>query len=147
MKILKTGLFSFAISVMLLNCKTAAQDTSIKSISFTHTFGRGGATFINATKDSIESSARGGRTTEIPAFKKKINSKDWQNLVSGINISTLDKTKSGERRGHYDGPDQIFRIKTKEKEYEFYNVPEDSEGYQQLEKLKNSLENLLSQYK
>ena len=80
-------------------------------------------------------------------LKKKINAKDWEKLVSGINISTLEKTVSGERRGHYDGPDQIFRIVTAEKEYEIYNVPTESAGYKQLEKLKTELNNLLPQYK
>lgn len=147
MKIIKIGFILSAFSLLLLSCKTSAQNTSIESVSFTNTFGRGGRTFINATKDSLESSAQGGRTEEFPAFKKKINVKDWQKLVSGIDISVLEKTKSGEKRGHYDGPDQIFRIKTSTKEYEFYNVSQDSEGYKQLEKLKNNLENLLPQYK
>ncbi len=148
MKILKIGFVLSAMTMVLLSCTTTAQTTStIKSISYTHTFGRGGSTFITATKDSLESSARGGRTTEFPAIKKKINTADWQMLVSGINIAVLDKTQSGEKRGHYDGPDQIFRIQTADKEYEIYNVPTESAGYKQLEKLKKDLENLLPKYK
>jgi len=148
MKILKIGFVLSAMTMVLLSCTTTAQTTStIKSISYTHTFGRGGSTFITATKDSLESSARGGRTTEFPAIKKKINTADWQMLVSGINIAVLDKTQSGEKRGHYDGPDQIFRIRTADKEYEIYNVPTESAGYKQLEKLKKDLENLLPKYK
>lgn len=148
MKLLKIGFVLSAMTMVLLSCTTTAQTTStIKSISYTHTFGRGGSTFITATKDSLESSARGGRTTEFPAIKKKINAADWQMLVSGINISVLDKTQSGEKRGHYDGPDQIFRIQTADKEYEIYNVPTESAGYKQLEKLKKDLENLLPKYK
>jgi len=148
MKLLKIGFVLSAMTMVLLSCTTTAQTTSsIKSISYTHTFGRGGSTFITATKDSLESSARGGRTTEFPAIKKKINAADWQMLVSGINISVLDKTQSGEKRGLYDGPDQIFRIQTADKEYEIYNVPTESAGYKQLEKLKKDLENLLPKYK
>lgn len=147
MKIIKVGFVLSAFSLFLLSCKTTAQTTTIKSISYTHTMGRGGSTFINASKDSLESSARGGRTTEFPSIKKKINATDWQKLVSGINLSVLDKTQSGERRGHYDGPDQIFKIVTAEKEYEIYNVPEESAGFKQLEKLKTDLENLLPKYK
>jgi len=148
MKLLKIGFVLSAMTMVLLSCTTTAQTTStIKSISYTHTFGRGGSTFITATKDSLESSARGGRTTEFPAIKKKINAADWQMLVSGINIAVLDKTQSGEKRGHYDGPDQIFRIQTADKEYEIYNVPTESAGYKQLEKLKKDLENLLPKYK
>ena len=148
MKLLKIGFVLSAMTMFLLSCTTTAQTTStIKSISYTHTFGRGGSTFITATKDSLESSARGGRTTEFPAIKKKINTADWQMLVSGINIAVLDKTQSGEKRGHYDGPDQIFRIQTADKEYEIYNVPTESAGYKQLEKLKKDMENLLPKYK
>lgn len=148
MKIIKIGFVLSAISLFLLSCKTTAQTTSsIKSISYRHTMGRGGAMFINASKDSLESSARGGRTEEFPSFKKKINVQDWTKLVSGIDISVLEKTQSGERRGHYDGPDQIFTIVTDSKEYEFYNVPVGSVGYKQLEKLKTELNNLLPQYK
>lgn len=148
MKIIKIGFVLSALTMFLLSCKTTAQTTSsIKSVSYRHTMGRGGATFINASKDSLESSARGGRTEEFPNFKKKINTTDWTKLVSGIDISLLEKTQSGERRGHYDGPDQIFTIVTDSKEYEFYNVPADSPGYKQLEKLKTELNNLLPKYK
>ena len=148
MKIIKIGFVLSALTFFLLSCKTTAQTTSaIKSVSYRHTMGRGGATSINATKDSLESSARGGRTEEFPSFKKKINTQDWSKLVSGIDISLLEKTQSGERRGHYDGPDQIFTIVTDSKEYEFYNVPAESPGYKQLEKLKTELEKLLPQYR
>lgn len=148
MKIIKIGFVLSALTFFLLSCKTTAQTTSaIKSVSYRHTMGRGGATSINATKDSLESSARGGRTAEFPSFKKKINPKDWTKLVAGLDISLLEKTQSGEIRGHYDGPDQIFTIVTDSKEYEFYNVPTESPGYKQLEKLKTDLEKLLPQYR
>lgn len=148
MKIIKIGFVLSVLSLFLLSCKTTAQtNSSIKSISFTHTFGRGGTTSITATADSLESVARGGRTQQFPNISKKIIKKDWDKLVSGINLDVLDKTQSGERRGHYDGPDQIFRITTAEKEYEIYNVPTESAGYKQLEKLKTELNNLLPQYK
>jgi len=147
MKLLKIGLLASAFAMLLISCKTVAQNSTIESITLRNTYGRGGFTSITATKDSLTASSAGGRVTNYPNFNKKLNSKDWQKLVSGINISTLEKTKSGERRGHYDGADQIFRIKTSEKEYEFYNVPEESEGYKQLETLRTNLDNLLPQYK
>lgn len=148
MKIIKIGFVLSALSLFLLSCKTTAQTTSaIKSISYRHTMGRGGATSIIATNDSLTSSARGGRTTDFPNFKKKINPKDWSKLVSGINLTTLSNTKSGEIRGVYDGPDEIFKIVTDSQEYEIYNVPAESPGYKQLEKLKTELNNLLPQYK
>ncbi|UQB68726.1 hypothetical protein [Epilithonimonas zeae] len=146
MKIIKIGFILSALSLFLLNCKTAAQNTTITSVSYTHTAGRGGRTFINATKDSLESNKTGGRFEDYPVFKKKIDKKDWDKIVSDINISLLEKTQSGKARGYYDGPDHIYRITTTEKEYELINVPENSEGYKQIEKLKNNLDNLLKKY-
>ncbi|OJX30920.1 MAG: hypothetical protein BGO86_01580 [Chryseobacterium sp. 36-9] len=146
MKILKIGFILSVLAMLLINCKTSAQKTNITSVSYTHTAGRGGRSFINATKDSLESNKTGGRFEDYPVFKKKINQKDWDKIVADINISLLEKTKSGKARGHYDGPDDIFRITTTDKEYELINVPEGSEGYTQIQKLKNNLENLLKKY-
>lgn len=146
MKLLKIGIAASSVAMFLMSCKTVAQNTDITSVSYTHTAGRGGRTFINATKDSLESNKAGGRFEDYPVFKKKIDKKDWDKIVSDINISLLEKTKSGEKRGHYDGPDYIYHITTKDKEYELVNVPENSEGYQQIEKLKNNLDNLLKKY-
>ena len=147
MKIIKIGFVLSALSLFLLSCKTTAQTTAIKSITFMHTFGRGGSTSITATPDSLESVARGGRTQEFPNVNKKISKEDWNKLVNGLDIKLLDQTQRGERRGHYDGPDQIFQMLTTEKEYEFYNVPAESAGYKQLEKLKTDLNNLLPKAK
>jgi hypothetical protein len=146
MKILKIGFIVSAFAMLLTNCKTAAQNTNIVSVSYTHTAGRGGRTFINATKDSLESNKTGGRFEDYPVFKKKIEQKDWDKIVSGINLSLLEKTQSGKRQGMYDGPEHIFRVTTTEKEYEVVNVPTDSEGYKQIENLKNNLEDLLKKY-
>lgn len=147
MKILKIGFILSAISLFLMNCKTVAQNTKIESITIRNTYGRGGFTSITANKDSLASSSAGGRMTDFPNFNKKISANDWNKLVSGIDVSLLEKTQSGEKRGHYDGADQIFTIVTDSKEYEFYNVPAESAGYKQLEKLKTELNNLLPQYK
>lgn len=146
MKLLKIGIAASSVAMFLMSCKTVAKNTDITSVSYTHTAGRGGRTYISATKDSLESNKAGGRFEDYPVFKKKIDKKDWDKIVSDINISLLAKTKSGEKRGHYDGPDDIYRITTKDKEYELVNVPENSEGYQQIEKLKNNLDNLLKKY-
>lgn len=147
MKILKIGFILSALSLFLMNCKTVAQNMKIESVTIRNTYGRGGFTSITANKDSLASSSAGGRMTDFPNFNKKINISDWSKLVSGIDVSLLEKTQSGEKRGHYDGADQIFTIVTDTKEYEFYNVPAESAGYKQLEKLKTELNNLLPQYK
>ena len=147
MKIIKTGLFLSLFSLILLNCKTVAQSKNIISINYTNTYGRGGMTSITATKDSLETTGRGGRVPDFPNFKKKIDPKDWENLVSSIDVNTLEQTKNGGRRGVYDGNDEIIYIITADKEYEFYNVPKDTAGYTKLEKLKEKINSLFSQYK
>jgi hypothetical protein len=147
MKIIKIGFILSAFTLFLLSCKTTAQTTKIESVSIRNTYGRGGFTSITANKDSLVSSSAGGRITDFPNFSKKINAKDWGKLVSAIDLSLLEKTQSGPQRGHYDGADQIFNIVTDSKEYEFYNIPAESAGYKQLEKLKTELNKLLSQYK
>ncbi|MDP9954575.1 hypothetical protein J2X97_000212 [Epilithonimonas hungarica] len=147
MKILKIGLIASAFAMLLISCKTVAQSSQIESITFRNTYGRGGFTSITATKDSLIATSAGGRMTDYPNFNKKINSKDWEKLVSGLDISVIDKTQNGARRGVYDGHDEIFSIVTKDKEYEIFNASEDAQNYKQLEKLKTNLNNLLSQYK
>ena len=147
MKIIKIGFVLSALSLFLLSCKTTAQTTAIKSITFMHTFGRGRSTSLTATPEHLETVARGCRTQEFHNVNKKISKEDWNKLVNGLDIKLLDQTQSGERRGHYVGSDQIFHILTAEKEYEFYNVPAESAGYKQLEKKKKKLNNLLPQAK
>ncbi|MGV4414298.1 hypothetical protein [Chryseobacterium sp. T1] len=147
MKIIKISLLLSTVLLLAISCKTVAQKSNILSVSYMHTAGRGGSSSITATIDSLESSAVGGRFQDVPNFKKKINSKDWDQLVSKINISDLEKTESGRQQGIFDGPDAIFRIKTRDKEYEIYNPKESTQGYKQLNELRNSLNNLRSKYK
>lgn len=147
MKLLKITFILSAFSLFLLSCKSIAQNMNIQSVSYTNTYGRGGATFITANKDSLESSSVGGRVTDFPNFKKKISQKDWESLISGIDLKVLEQTENGKRRGLYDGNDEIFRIITSEKEYEILNADKDSENYKQLEKLKTNLNNMVSRYK
>jgi hypothetical protein len=91
------------------------------------------------------------RIKPVEDLKITLSSKENQSKRLGQNRcrhqhSLLEKTKSGKARGHYDGPDDIFRITTTDKEYELINVSEGSEGYKQIETLKNNLENLLKKY-
>ena len=123
MKILKIGLLASAFAMLLISCKTVAQNSTIESITLRNTYGRGGFTSITATKDSLTASSAGGRVTDYPNFNKKLNSKDWQKLVSAINISTLEKTKSGERRGHYEVRMKSSQLKRQKKNTNFITLP------------------------
>lgn len=147
MKVIKISLFLSTVLLLMISCKTVAQNSKIISVSYTHTAGRGGASSITATKDSLESSPMGARFRDLPKFTKKINSKDWEQLISKINLSVLEKTESGERRGVYDGPDSIYKVTTADKEYIIYNPIEEDQGYKQLKELQTNLNNLLSKYK
>jgi len=147
MKIVKTGLVLSILSLILLSCKTVAQKSNILSISYSHTAGRGGSMSITATKDSIEFTSFGRNFENTPNLTKKIDTKDWNQLVSGINLSVLEKTKTGDRRGIFDGSDAIFRVVTTDKEYELFNVPQESTGYDQLNKIRKALTNLTPKYK
>lgn len=148
MKVIKFSLILSVLSLIVLSCKTTAQTkNNILSISYSHTAGRGGSMSITATKDSIEFSSFGRNFESTPNLTKKIDVKDWDQLVSGINLSVLEKTQSGERQGIFDGPDSIFRVVTTEKEYELFNVPEGSVGFEQLNNVRKTLTNLTPKYK
>ena len=150
-KLLKiTGSLS-AIIFCLLSCNTTAQNTKnessiILSVSLTNTFGRGGTTTIIATKDSLISENNSITSREIPNFKRKIDSKEWNLITSTINLKTVELTQSGKSRGYYDGPDEIFEISTNDKKYTLTNVT-DSLQYKQLKNLKVLLKKLVSQKK
>ena len=54
MKLLKSGLILSVFAIFLISCKTVAQNSNIKSISYTNTYGRGGLTTVKVTKEAIE---------------------------------------------------------------------------------------------
>lgn len=130
----------------MLSCNGSAQlkkksADEITSISYRRTAGRGGSESVTATKDSLIASASGRMVETYPNFKRKMNATDWGKLVSMINISTLKTTVSGEGRGHYDGPDEFYEIKTAGKAYSLVNV-QDSVKAKQLTQVKNFLKKM-----
>lgn len=146
MKILKFAMILSAFGLLITSCKSAAQGSKIQSVSYTNTYGRGGSTTVIATKDTITAVGAGGRVPDFPNFKKKTDPKIWNKIVSGLDITTLDNTKNGARRGVFDGNDEIFTIITTDKEYQIINASADAENYKQLEKLKATLNSLLPDY-
>ena len=132
--------------LMMLSCNSSAQvnkksTDEITSISYRRTAGRGGSESIVATKDSLIASAAGRMAETYPNFKRKMNATDWKKLVSMINISTLKTLKSGEGRGHYDGPDVFYEIKTADKTYSLVNVQDSVKG-KQLDQVRDLLKKL-----
>ena len=147
MKLLKSSLILSVFAIFLISCKTVAKNSNIKSISYTNTYGRGGLTTVKVTKEVIETEGRGGNVKDFPNYSKKMTAADWNSLTAGLDLKMLSQTKSGERRGVYDGHDEIFRIVTAEKEYEIFNASGDAKNYKQLEKLKTKLTALTAKYK
>lgn len=114
---------------------TASKKSDIQSVSYSKTLGRGGFLKIEATKDSLISTKFGTSFNGIPEVKTKIKPEDWNKIVAAIDLEMVKKTKSGEGRGHYDGPDEIFEIGASDGKYTLMNVA-DSTQYQQLRNLK-----------
>lgn len=132
--------------LMTLSCNGSSQVNKksadeITSISYRRTAGRGGSESIVANNDSLTASAQGRLAESYLNFKRKMNAADWEKLVSMINISTLKTTVSGEGRGHYDGPDEFYEIKTAGKTYSLVNV-QDSVKAKQLTQVKNFLKKM-----
>jgi hypothetical protein len=134
----------------MFDCKNAEQKNSqngnIVFVSYRYTVGMGGAESITATKDSLISETWGRTFQDVPNFTKKIDENDWKKLINSIDLKILENAVNGEMRGVYDGPDQIFTIKTSEKEYSFTNV-RDSVSARQLNAIKLQLKNMVSQKK
>ena len=118
----------------------------ISSISMTRTAGRGGSTTMIATKDSLIFEPGRRMLEEKPGFRSKINKEDWNRLVSMIDLKVIDNAKNGEGQGHYDGPDFIVHVVTKEKDYNLLNV-KDSAGAKHLIEIENFLKTLIAKGK
>lgn len=145
--IVLVALFSvFSCNSSANNGKSSKVSNDILSVSYFRSAGRGGSEKIVATPDSLIATAMGGMFSDRPNFKKKINAEDWEKIVTSVKVDALKNTKSNETRGQFDGPDEIFEIKTSENQYKLINV-EDSENYQQLNALKTILKQLVSSEK
>lgn len=100
--------------------KTTQSD--VVSVSYKHTAGRGGFSNIVVTKDLVTSEAAGGMFSSYPKINRKTTTSEWNNLISSINVASLEKIKNGAPQGHYDGPDEFITVKTKTKEINILNA-------------------------
>lgn len=151
LKVIKIGGLVSLLMFFLTSCNTTTQNkknetSDIQSVTLTNTFGRGGTTMIKATKDSLISENNSIASKEIPTFKRKITAKEWDLILSNINIDKIKLTNSGKSQGYYDGPDEIFEISTKDKKYTLTNAS-DATNYKQLKNLKDLLRKMVSQNK
>jgi|GEM_PF-557269 len=136
----------FACNSSASNSKISKESDDILSVSYFRSAGRGGSEKIVATPDSLIATAMGGMFSDYPNFKKKMSTEDWKKIIASVKVDVLKNTKSNETRGQFDGPDEIFEIKTSENQYKLVNV-EDAENYQQLTVLKTILKQLVSSEK
>lgn len=136
----------FLLTFLVCSCTNSMQNSgsknsNINSVSYSKTVGRAGFLKIIATKDSLISTKFGNPFNDIPNSKQKIKTEDWKKIVSSIDLEMVKKTKSGEERGSYDGPDEIFEITTTDQNYKLLNVS-DSSQYKQLGNLRNIIKKI-----
>ncbi|SFI14151.1 hypothetical protein [Halpernia frigidisoli] len=147
-KLIKISGFLSVILLCFLSCNTTAQTnknlSTINSVSVTNTFGRGGTVSITATKDSLISVNNSIATKEIPTKSSKIDIKNWNSIVAGLNLEDIKNTQSGKSRGYYDGPDEIYEIVTNNKTYTLTNVSDPVKS-KQLKNLKVILQKMAAQ--
>ena len=139
------------LTFVIFSCSSPMQNNSskssgINSVIYSKTLGRADFLNIVATKDSLISTKFGSAFNDIPELKQKINSEDWSKIVSAIDLETVKKTKSGDGRGYYDGPDETFEIITSDKKYTLVNVA-DSTEYKQLGNLKDLIKKIAASQK
>lgn len=121
-------------------------NAGIMSVSMTRTAGRGGSTTMTATRDSLIFEPGRRMMEEKAAFRKKISKEDWNRLIAMIDLNVLGKAKNGEGQGHYDGPDFIVHVVTKDNDYQLLNVKDAAEA-KHLGDIENLLKTLIAEEK
>ncbi|ASW76027.1 hypothetical protein IQ37_08520 [Chryseobacterium piperi] len=98
---------------------------------------------IKITKDSIslEQGMTAKKTHQY--WGSEITRKNWQQLTSTIDVKTLNKIKSSPSAQSVDGIDETFQIRTPRKSHVYVNSYHDTIHYQQLQKLKNRIQEIL----
>ena len=147
-KLIKISGFLSFIFLCFLSCNTTANTnknmSKINSVSVTNTFGRGGKVSITATKDSLISVNNSIATKEMPTKSRKIDIKNWNLIIAGLNLEDIKNTQNGKSRGYYDGPDEIYEIVTNDKTYTLTNVSDPLKS-KQLKNLKVILQKMAAE--
>lgn len=134
---------SLLITALLLfmGCKSTAQKNNedLISVEYSSFLGRGGASKIIATKDSLIGEAMGAKSNETTVFRRKINPKDWQKIKTLIDYSAIeDRLIDVNTPKTYDAPEEGFTIVTAKKTNSIIDAASHPQ-YKELEKLKNYL--------
>jgi GTP-binding protein EngB required for normal cell division len=142
--------FSMLLLLVFFSCEEKAQKPLISrsdEITFVGLSNVGGDMgyyrVIKITKDSIHAEQKNAARKVHQQWNSAISSKTWKQLVSSINIQTLDKVKSSPSVQPVDGTDETFQIKTLKKSHVYVNSYVDTIHYKQLQKLKSRIEEIL----
>ncbi|MDQ0592922.1 hypothetical protein QFZ37_001291 [Chryseobacterium ginsenosidimutans] len=123
--------------------------TEIISINYSDIGGDlGNYKIVKITKDSIHLEIGITKNKIHKEWKSAITPHIWQNLISTIDIKTLDKIKSSPSKQSVDGFDETFQIRTSKKYHAYVNSYVDTVYYKQFQKLKDQIQNILpTEYK
>ncbi|MBT2623088.1 MULTISPECIES: hypothetical protein [Chryseobacterium] len=98
---------------------------------------------IKATKDSISLEMGSTAKKTHKYWGSSNNLKNWQYLISTINVKTLNKIKSSPSAQSVDGIDETFQIRTPKNAHVYVNSFHDTVHYKQLQMLKSRIEEIL----
>lgn len=98
---------------------------------------------IKITKDSIHLEKGVANNKIHKEWHSAITPQTWKNIISTIDVRTLDKIKSSPSKQSVDGIDETFQIRTPKKSHVYVNSYIDTIHYKQFQELKNQLEIIL----
>ncbi|MBK1897866.1 hypothetical protein [Chryseobacterium paridis] len=98
---------------------------------------------IKISKDSIslEQGVTAKKTHKY--WSSSISKEKWKQLVSAIDVKTLNAIKSSPSAQSVDGVDETFQIRTPKRSHVYVNSYQDTIHYGQLQTLKNRIEETL----
>ncbi|WP_027379942.1 hypothetical protein [Chryseobacterium daeguense] len=100
---------------------------------------------VKVTKDSIHLETGITQNKIHKEWKSAIAPQTWKQIISTIDVGTLDKIKSSPSKQSVDGMDETFQIRTRKKYHAYVNSFADTVYYKQLQKLKDQIQNILPQ--
>ena len=136
----------FAFASLLIGCCTRSQaqqnknsDSDIQSVTYTYSAGRTGQAKIEILPNSLKTEMISVRFNDLNDVERALSSEEWKNLVTSINIKTVEKTPNGKMEGYMDKAEEVFEIATSTNIYRIENADSNAPEYKQLQKLKNLL--------
>jgi hypothetical protein len=98
---------------------------------------------IKISKDSIHAEQKTAASKIHQEWNSSIPPEIWKQLISSIDLKTLDKIKSSPSVQPVDGTDETFQIKTLKKSHVYVNSYVDTVHYKQFEQFKIQLDKIL----